>query len=50
MARILVLAESGFGKSTSLGAIPEYDIKGLDPKETFYITATNKGLPLPVRI
>ena len=45
MARILVLAESGFGKSTSLGAIPEYDIKGLNPKETFYITATNKGLP-----
>lgn len=45
MARVLVLAESGFGKSTSLGEIPELGIKGLDPKETFYISATNKGLP-----
>jgi hypothetical protein len=45
MCRILVLAESGFGKSTSLGAIPELGIKGLNPAETIYITATNKGLP-----
>ena len=45
MSRILVLAESGFGKSTSLGEIPELGIKGLNPKETLYITATNKGLP-----
>lgn len=45
MSRILVLAASGFGKSTSLGEIPELNIKGLNPKETFLITATNKGLP-----
>jgi hypothetical protein len=45
MARILVLATSGFGKSTSLGAIPELGIKGLNPKETFLVTVTNKGLP-----
>jgi hypothetical protein len=45
MSRILVLADSGFGKSTSLGNIPELDIKGLNPKETFLITVTNKGLP-----
>ena len=45
MARVLVLAASGFGKSTSLGAIPELGIKGLNPKETFLITVTNKGLP-----
>ena len=45
MSRILVLAESGFGKSTSLGEIPELGIRGLNPKETLYIAATNKGLP-----
>lgn len=45
MARILVLATSGFGKSTSLGKIPELGINGLNPKETFLITVTNKGLP-----
>lgn len=45
MSRILVLAESGFGKSTSIGKVPEHGIKGLDPKETLYISVTNKGLP-----
>lgn len=45
MARILVLADSGFGKSTSLGKIPELNIEGLDPKKTFLISVTNKGLP-----
>lgn len=45
MARILVLAESGFGKSTSLGEIPELNHKGLNPEETLLITCTNKGLP-----
>lgn len=45
MAKILVLAHSGFGKSTSLGAIPELNIQGLNPDETFVITATSKPLP-----
>ena len=47
MSRILVLADSGFGKSTSLGNIPQLNIKGLAPKETLIIQATKKGLPLP---
>jgi len=45
MSKILLLAESGMGKSTSLGNIPELNIKGLDPKETFIIACANKGLP-----
>lgn len=45
MSKILVLAKSGFGKSTSLGKIPEYDIKGLNPEETFIISTTSKPLP-----
>ena len=35
MAKILALAASGFGKSTSFGNIPELGIKGLDPNNTF---------------
>lgn len=45
MAKILALAASGFGKSTSFGNIPELGIKGLDPNNTFVITATSKPLP-----
>lgn len=45
--KILILAESGFGKTTSIGPIPELGIKGLDSKKTFIITCTNKGLPIP---
>lgn len=47
MSRILLLGKSGGGKSSSLGSIPELGIKGLDPKETLIISATNKGLPFP---
>lgn len=47
MSRILVLAESGFGKSTSLGNIPGLGIKGLDPKETLIIGCSDKSLPFP---
>lgn len=47
MAKVLILAESGFGKTTSIGPDLEINIKGLDPKETFIITCTNKGLPIP---
>jgi hypothetical protein len=45
MPRILVLADSGFGKSTSLLAIPEVGIEGLPVKETYLVTATSRPLP-----
>lgn len=47
MAKILILAESGFGKTTSIGPDPEIGIVGLNPKETFILTCTNKGLSIP---
>lgn len=46
-AKILVLAGSGFGKSTSLGKINGLKIKGLDPTKTLIISCTDKGLPFP---
>lgn len=45
MSKILVLAPSGFGKSTSIGQIPELGIKGLNPEETYLISVTSKDLP-----
>ena len=45
MANILILADSGSGKTTSLCSIPEHNIKGLDPKDTYIISATAKPLP-----
>ena len=45
MSKILVLAKSGFGKSTSIGEIPELGIRGLDPKTTYLISCVNKPLP-----
>ena len=45
MAKVLVLGASGFGKTTSIGNIPEFNIKGLNPEETFIISATSKPLP-----
>ena len=42
---ILVLGDTGTGKSTSLGAIPEMGIKGLNPKETAIINVKAKPLP-----
>lgn len=47
MSKILVLAESGFGKSTSLGEIKPLGIKGLDPKKTLIIACSDRGLPFP---
>lgn len=47
MARILVLADSGFGKSTSLGEIPGLNIKGLDPAKTLIVACSDKSLPFP---
>jgi len=44
---ILVLGNSGSGKTSSLLPIPEVDIKGLKPEETFIINVAKK--PLPVR-
>ena len=45
MSKILVLAKSGFGKSTSIGESPELGLKGLDPKTTYLISCVNKPLP-----
>lgn len=45
MAKILILAPSGFGKSTSIGGSEALGLKGLNPEETFIITATSKPLP-----
>ena len=45
MARTLILAESGFGKSSMIGPNPEIGIWGLDPKITYVISATTKILP-----
>lgn len=47
MAKIMVLAESGFGKTSSLGANPALGIKGLVPSQTLIIQSTRKGLPFP---
>jgi hypothetical protein len=44
---IAIVGDSGSGKSTSIGNIPELKIKGLNPKETFIINV--KGKPLPVK-
>ena len=43
--KALVLARSGFGKSSSIGEIPELNIKGLNPTETYIISCVNKPLP-----
>lgn len=45
MASILVLADSGFGKTTSILPNPKFNITGLDPKETFVISTVAKMLP-----
>lgn len=49
MPKILVLAKSGFGKSTSIGKTEDPDraisIKGLSPENTYIISVTSKPLP-----
>ena len=49
MPKILVLADSGFGKSSSIGKnIDEnrgIDIKGLNPENTYIVSVTSKPLP-----
>jgi hypothetical protein len=45
MSKILILAQSGFGKTTSIAKIPELGHIGLDPNETYIISVTSKPLP-----
>lgn len=49
MPKILVLAQSGFGKSTSIGKTenPELgiNIQGLNPENTYILSMTSKPLP-----
>lgn len=47
MSRILVLAKSGFGKTFSMGQVPELNHIGLNPKETYVISVTSKPLTFP---
>ena len=47
MAKILVLAKSGFGKTTSYAGREKYGVKGLDPKTTFVIQCIGRGVPNP---
>lgn len=44
MSKILVLGVTGSGKTSSLFPSDKLGIKGLNPKETFLITVTNKPL------
>lgn len=43
--KALILAKSGFGKSTSIGEVPELGLRGVDPKTTYLISCVNKPLP-----
>ena len=45
MAKILILAKSGFGKTTSYCGREKLGIKGLDPKETYVIQCVGRGVP-----
>jgi len=47
MSRILVLAKSGFGKTFSIGQIPDLNHIGLNPEETYVISVTSKPLTFP---
>ena len=47
MAKILILAKSGFGKTTSYCGREKLGIKGLNPKETYVIQCIGRALPNP---
>ena len=47
MAKILVLAKSGFGKTVSWCGRKKLGIKGLDPKETYVIQCISRAVPNP---
>ena len=45
MCKILVLAKSGFGKTTSYCGREKLGIKGLNPKDTYVIQCISRGVP-----
>ena len=45
MAKILVLAKSGFGKTTSWCGRKKLGIEGLNPKETYVIQCIGRAVP-----
>ena len=47
MAKILVLAKSGFGKTTSYCGREKLGIKGLNPEDTYVIQCIGRGVPNP---
>ena len=47
MAKILVLAKSGFGKTTSYCGREKLGIKGLNPEETYVIQCIGRSVPNP---
>ena len=47
MCKILVLAPSGFGKTTSWAGREKLGIRGLDPKETYAIQCIGRGVSNP---
>lgn len=47
MAKILILAKSGFGKTTSYCGREKLNIKGLNPEETYVIQCIGRGVPNP---
>lgn len=47
MPKIMVLAKSSFGKTTSYCGRKKFGIKGLDPKETYVIQCIGRALPNP---
>ena len=47
MCKILVLAPSGFGKTTSWAGREKLGIHGLDPKKTYAIQCIGRGVPNP---
>ena len=44
--KTLVLGATGSGKSSSICQIPEYEIQGLNPAETFIVACKRKELPI----
>lgn len=47
MPKILILAKSGFGKTTAYCGRKKLGIKGLNPKETYVIQCIGRGVPNP---
>ena len=45
MAKILVLAKSGFGKTTAYCGREKLGIKGLNPEETYVIQCIGRAVP-----